>query len=32
MDDRLTDEKWRDMLNAALPSRPDWIVSYMELG
>ncbi len=30
MDDRLTDEKWREMLNAATPARPDWIVSYME--
>lgn len=29
MDDRLTDEKWRDILEQDPPERPDWIDSYI---
>lgn len=29
MDDRLTDEKWRDMLEKNLPERPDWIADFI---
>ena len=29
MQDRLTDEKWREMLEANPPERPEWIATYM---
>ncbi len=29
MKDRLTDEKWREMLNTNPPDRPDWIASFI---
>ena len=29
MDDRLTDEKWRDMLETEPPERPDWITDFI---
>jgi len=30
MEDRLTDEKWREMLNTNPPSEPEWIKSFSE--
>ncbi|MDQ7826831.1 MAG: DUF3160 domain-containing protein [Candidatus Eremiobacteraeota bacterium] len=30
MADRLTDEKWRDMLRSSPPPRPEWIKSYFQ--
>jgi hypothetical protein len=30
MDDRLTDEQWKDMLqNGQVPDRPDWTSSFI---
>ncbi|MCK4336077.1 MAG: DUF3160 domain-containing protein, partial [Candidatus Aenigmarchaeota archaeon] len=29
MSDRLTDEKWRDMLETDPPERPDWIANFI---
>ena len=30
MQDRLTDEKWREMLGSAPPERPEWVASFGE--
>ncbi len=30
MKDRLTDEKWREMLNSDLPKKPEWISNFAE--
>jgi hypothetical protein len=29
MQDRLTDEKWREMLEANPPKRPEWTSTYI---
>lgn len=29
MSDRLTDEKWREMMNINPPARPDWVSSFL---
>jgi hypothetical protein len=30
MADRLTDEKWRELLSTKPPARPAWIADFME--
>jgi hypothetical protein len=30
MEDRLTDEKWQEMLNSELPQNPEWISNFSE--
>ena len=30
MKDRLTDEKWRDMLETQLPQEPEWVKNFSE--
>jgi len=30
MDNRLTDEAWRDLLEANPPAKPEWISNYAE--
>jgi hypothetical protein len=32
MDNRLTDESWRELLSANPPQKPEWILNYLEKG